>query len=326
MRTKEQRLQLYKAKLERRGPELVKLIKEGWRSIQTTSLQVGMWLLEFRDGEYWKKHHTTFNEARDELFGISERYGQFLIKGAETVKSLPPSLQAEITTESQARALSVAPPEQRAKIVEKLSKNGGVTAEKIEDIVSRIAQKTEPQRNVTKQVTNPNNCSGRDLVNTESEMGSKPKTSIPKKDKKVFYDVPGIPIPDDALKWWEEAWDDKEEEHKDVPKVQDILTQISKLKSIVVGGREKGELRWLKVTNSIADTFDSLRSLISEAKPYAVCTTCQGVPSLQKEGCNFCKSTGLISKWQWETQSRQEVKDIVLRRAADLKKERENVH
>jgi len=105
------------------------------------------------------------------------------------------------------------------------------------------------------------------------------------------------------------------------------LSAITKLKSKVVGGREiKGEYHWLKVTNSIADTFGSLYSLISEAKPYAVCTTCMGSPSLQPEGCNFCKNTGLISKWQWETQSRKEIKDMMLLRAADLKKERENVH
>jgi hypothetical protein len=147
LRTKEQRLQLYKSKIARRGDELVRLIKEGWKSIQTTSLQVGIWLLELRDGEYWKKTHTTFNEFRDEVFGISERYGQFLIKGAETVKSLPDHLQREITTESQARALSNAPPEQRAKLIEKLSKNGGVTGKIQNRTIVRVQKLKNQSRN-----------------------------------------------------------------------------------------------------------------------------------------------------------------------------------
>jgi hypothetical protein len=318
MRTKEQRLQLYKSKIDRRGTELVKLIQDGWKSIQTTSLQVGIWLLELRDGDYWKKTHTTFNDFRDEMFGISERYGQFLIKGAETVKSLPTHLQREITTESQARALSIAPPEEREKIVEKLSKNGGVTAEKIEQLA---AKKPEPKP-AKEEKPKPNNCSGGDHANTESETPSKPKTP-PKEKPKVELDENDYPIPDDALPNWEKSWG---KEHEKDLKVQDILTQISRLKSVVVEGRKSGELRWLKVTNSIADTFGSLYSLISEAKPYAVCTTCMGSPSLQPDGCNFCKNTGLISEWQWNTQSRKEVKDMMLRRAEDLKKERENVH
>ena len=308
MRTKEQRLQLYKSKLERRGPELVRLIKDGWKSIQTTSLQVGMWLLEFRDGEYWKKNHTTFNEARDELFGISERYGQFLIKGAETVKSLPPSLQAEITTESQARALSVAPPEQRAKIVEKLAKNGGVTAEKIEDIVSRITQKNEPETNVTKPVTYPNNCSGRDLGKTESEMGSKPKNTTSKKDTKVELDKVGIPVPDEALPYWSrysEVWG--------------LMEKISDVKCAIEKAKLDGDPMYAGVSNNFVVEMRSAYAHIKDgALPYAVCTQCMGTPSLQPDGCSFCKNTGLIPEWRWNTQSIKEVKEMRIKIAADL--------
>jgi hypothetical protein len=212
------------------------------------------------------------------------------------VEALPDNLKEKIIQQAQARVLIDVPEKDRPEVIQRAEKNGDLTPKNL-----TLARQQLEQSHHTESVPKG-----------DKRVSVKPE---PKTLKKVYYDEIGIPLPDDAIPYWERRQE-----------VQDVLTQISKLKSIVVTGREAQDHQWLKVSNSIADTFDSLRSLISEAKPYAVCTTCQGVPSMSETGCNFCRSTGLISKWQWDTQSRKEIKDMMLMRAADLKKERENVH
>jgi hypothetical protein len=281
--------------------ELVEQFKNGWAS-------AGAALQELHDGEYWKDTHTSWIAFCKDNFGISKTKLYEILKYTEVVGSLSKENQTKITHIDQALALLKAPEKERNKIVEKAENNGGLAADNLRVHVAKPARVKPPKSKPETVLNSGQSSSG----NTES----KPTKKI---ENKIFYDENEYPLPDEAIPWGKESERGKE--------VQEVLSAITKLKSKVVGGREiKGEYHWLKVTNSIADTFGSLFSLISEAKPYAVCTTCMGSPSLQPEGCNFCKNTGLISKWQWDTQSRKEVKDMMLRRAADLKKERENVH
>jgi hypothetical protein len=294
-------------KRRKRRDELITIVNNGIRD-------VGKALIELRDDEHWKDTHNSFSDFCKDNFKISKTYLYDVIKGMEVIASLPKDVRSKITNEGQARALAKLPESKRVGAILSAEKNGGITAESLLSHAAKPTAKPVPPKSAIADSTFPEK--------SEPQTSSKHKSTLKEKPK-VWLDENNYPIPDDALPWWEKAWG---EEHEDDLKVQDVLSKISDLKSIVVGGREKREFRWLKVTNSIADTFDSLRSLISEAKPYAVCTTCMGSPSLQSEGCNFCKNTGLISKWQWDTQSRKEIKDMMLRRAADLKKERENVH
>lgn len=286
------------AKRKRRREELIKLVNSGISD-------VGKALMELRDDEHWRDTHNNFSDFCRDNFEISKTYLYDTIKALELIASLPKSVRPKITNERQARALISIPEKERPSVILDCEKNGGITAENILAHSKTNTPKTKP--------SSPPLADSTLSKKTGSLQPPKPKIKIPEDDM-------GIPLPDDAIPWGKDSDRGKE--------VQRVLTEISRLKSIVVGGREKGEYHWLKVTNSITDTFGSLFSLISEAKPYAICTTCMGSPSLQPEGCNFCKNTGLISKWQWDTQSRKEVKDMMIRRATDLKREREaaNVH
>lgn len=295
-------------KRAKRRQELINIVHHGFDV-------AGEALRELRDDEHWKDTHNTFAEFCKATFNISKTKLYVIIRTLEVVVALPKELQSKITNEAQALALLKVDPNARAKAIVECEKNGGVTAENILLHGAKKISSGDKKTNVTSPVTECGIPHSTLSEKTESKIAPKSKPTPSKKEKIVIYDDNGTPIPDDAIPYWNRRQE-----------VQEVLTQISRLKSIVVGGREKQDRQWLKVTNSIENNFDSLRSLISEAKPYAVCTTCMGSPSLQPEGCNFCRSTGLISKWQWETQSRQEVKDIVMRRAEDLKKERENVH
>jgi hypothetical protein len=296
--------------MEGRGKELVRLIKTGWHSIQTTSLQVGLWLLEFRDGGYWKKTHTSFNDFRDEVFGISERYGQFLIKGAETVRSLPEHLQSEITTESQARALSVAPVESRQKIIEKLSKNGGVTAEKIEQLITKTEEKEESKNRTIVR--------GEISDKSESETDSEPSThtvttpvtnhpSKSKSKKEILYDKVGTPIPGDAIPFWNRRQE-----------VLALMDAISNVKCAIEKAKQTEDALFAGVSNNfIVDMRSAYTHLKDGALPFSVCTQCMGSFTLQKSGCSFCRNTGLIPEFRWNTQSMKEMKEMVLKNNAE---------
>ncbi len=290
------------AKLDRRCDELVKKVKLG---LDTLALD----LQELRDDEHWKRHgFSTFADFCKDNFSISKTKLYTVFRGLEVIARLPKQLQSKITSDAQVLALAKLPENKRAEAIEKAESNGGISAENITLHAAKKATKTSVTSPVTEFRTRNSPTSQSQPVTNQNKK--KDKTAV------VLDDI-DTPIPKDALEWWER-----------MQEVQDILTEISHLKSIVVGGQKDRIKQWLKVTNSIADNFDSLRSLISEAKPYAVCTTCMGSPSLQPEGCNFCRSTGLISKWQWDTQSREEVKKIRLLSNADLKSKREaeNVH
>lgn len=298
--TKRDRFAVEKPDRAKRRKELIDQFAKGCD-------MVGSSLQELHDDRHWEDTHTSWVGFCREVLGISKTKAWKMLRYTEVVAGLSTQNQSKITNMEQALALLKVPEKDRDRVISKAENNGGITADNLRFHSAKPAVK----KNVTTPVTHGSESEPSSSGNTESKPASKP----PKPTKVVLYDEVGIPVPDDAIPYWNRRQE-----------VQDILTQITKLKSVVVGGREAQDCQWLKVTNSIENTFDSLRSLISEAKPYAVCTTCQGVPSLQPEGCNFCKNTGLISRWQWDTQSRQEVKDIVMRRAADLKKERENVH
>jgi hypothetical protein len=283
-----------------RRKELIEQFKNGWQS-------AGLALQELHDDEHWKDTHTSWIEFCKDNFGISKTKLYNILKYTEVMGSLSKENQSKITSIDQALALLKAPEKDRNKIVEKAENNGGLAADNLRVHGAKPAR-VKPEK--PKPPTVPN--SG------QSTSESAESKTTKKTEKKIFYDEIETPLPDEAIPWGPDSERARE--------VQDVLSAITKLKSIVVNGQRDRVLQWLKVSNSIADSFASLYSLISEAKPYAVCTTCMGSPSLQPEGCNFCKNTGLISKWQWDTQSRKEIKDMMLMRAADLKKERENVH
>lgn len=130
-------------------------------------------------------------------------------------------------------------------------------------------------------------------------QAAKPRGRV---ERQIILDDVGTPVPDDALPFWNR----KQE-------AQDLLSDISRIKSIITTGGETMDPFYCRVGNSVIYELQTVYQLLLELKPYAVCTQCQGSPSLQPDGCNFCKNTGLISKHQWDTQSMAEVKAMRLK-------------
>lgn len=115
----------------------------------------------------------------------------------------------------------------------------------------------------------------------------------------VMVDEKGFPIPDEALPFWNRRQE-----------IQDMLTTLSQIRSKIEKALSEKDPMYGIVTNGILADLKSAYSHINQVKPYAVCTTCHGRPSLRKGGCGFCLGSGLISKFRYEVQATSEIRDI----------------
>lgn len=279
--------------MERQGRELFKTIQDGLNRIETDYLTVGMALSKFKAGEYWKKTHTTFGDFRDEIFGISERYSQYLMKAADAVLSLPDRLQLKVTNATQARAIADVPEKDRVSAIDEASKKGELTAKNILAAVSKnghTPQKPKPPK--------PNNSSGSDPAPTESETPQKPKFT-PKEKPEIITDKVGTPMSAEALPYW-----GKRDE------VQAFLTRISNLRTDFKKAAKGDQPLYSRVYQNTLDYLSRAYHVISDCKPYTLCTRCMGSPSLQPEGCSFCGSTGMISRIRWKNNADPRVKQL----------------
>lgn len=98
-----------------------------------------------------------------------------------------------------------------------------------------------------------------------------------------------------------EIWNRRQE-------LQDLMTQVSRMKSLVETGRANKDPLFMPIQNFISTQFDALHYSLMLAKPYAVCTACQGHPVEAK--CTFCFGTGLIGKKAYEDQTAIELKSV----------------
>lgn len=189
-------------------------------------------------------------------------------------------------------------------------------------ILEEISSSSNPSKsvNLTDLVpdsrTNTDKPPGNPRVSTKARKPSKKPTveaqEVPaeaRKDaaesgpKPEFDDI-GTRIPNEALPFWR---------RKD--EVQEILTQLSRIKCTVEKAKLEGDCMYGKVSNGVVDNLSLAYNQLLEAKPHVVCTDCQGRPSTKPDGCSMCGNKGLISKYQADTQSRREVLDIRMKAA-----------
>lgn len=113
---------------DERLAELEKLIAKG----QKTFVEVGLALAEIRDLRLYKREYGSFSEYCQVKWGWEKRYTQYVIAGAEAVKSLPEGTRTLVHHETAARELAKAAPEQRAGVVQAIVDQGKpVTAKEI---------------------------------------------------------------------------------------------------------------------------------------------------------------------------------------------------
>lgn len=126
--------------------ECEKIIQRGFN----TFVEVGQALLEIRDSRLYKMDYSTFEDYCRERWGVTKVHAYRLMDASEVIGNLQSNqLVTFPVTESQARPLSVLPPEIQAKAWQKAidtAPNGKVTAAHVQDVVENIIRGYRKER------------------------------------------------------------------------------------------------------------------------------------------------------------------------------------
>lgn len=132
----------------------------------------------------------------------------------------------------------------------------------------------------------------------EPEKPTNHEPTVKKPDEPVILlDKTGCRIPEKAVAIWNRK-----------PEAEHVLSFIDAVKDEMEAVKDSKDPLWSEVAfNSVMADLDRLRTALSCAVPYAVCTTCQGqLP----ESCTFCTGRGMISKWRWDYAVPEDVKKL----------------
>jgi hypothetical protein len=90
--------------------------------------------------------------------------------------------------------------------------------------------------------------------------------------------------------------------------VQELLSALSKIRGMVRHAQDQDDPLYRELSHSAAQSYaDQLYTSLKQAKPFAVCPTCQGqVP----DKCIFCKGRGFVSEYLWNTCVTREDKEF----------------
>ena len=251
--------------------ELEKTIARG----QKTFVEVGRALAEIRDLRLYKREYGGFAEYCQAKWGWNKSYAYYMIDSAEVVKALPEKVSTLVDTETAARELGKAPPEQRAGIIEAVVAEGTpVTAAAIKRHLPPPMVRSEPKGS-----------------------GAATKPPPPPPPPSQVLDGTGWPIPTQLIPLWQRS-----------SEVQEMLTSISRVKGALRTAQETKDKLFAEVSFSSAlSQLDQAWADIKTAKPFAVCPTCQGQLPDQ---CTLCKGRGLISEHRWNACVTREDKEF----------------
>jgi hypothetical protein len=193
-------------------------------------------------------------------------------------------------------------------IRKELEANGRVKAEVVrEGADSKERRARQPQSapegdNVKTNLENSKLEAVTQTVEAVKEVLSSPAVAAPEKaNGHHIYDEEGYPITRIAAKYWN---------RKD--EVQKLLSGISLLKGQLMKWCESRDPMYYGISfNRALDGISDLYQNIAGAKPYALCTECEGHPEVKAGGhCAMCGGKGLISKFAWDNLAPQEKKDM----------------
>ena len=128
------------------------------------------------------------------------------------------------------------------------------------------------------------------------------RRTIPPPPSQVV-DATGWPIPTQLIPLWNRGGE-----------VQEMLTILSRVRGVLRSAQDNKDVLFAEVNFSSAlSELNQAWTNIKTAKPYAVCTGCQGqVP----ENCTLCRGRGFISEFRWKMFVSREDKAFRLRAKA----------
>lgn len=276
------------------------------RVVNTGVENIGSALIELRDEEHWKDAgYSSFHEYCKNVFKLSKTYLYDIIRGLENISKLPKEIRPKITNSSQALALSKIPEKRWIKAILAAEKNGGITAE---SLLLHGAKNITPKKTETK--TSESVITDSPISESQQVTNEKPQNTPSEQDKTIVFDRVGTIVPYDAIPYWK---------HRQI--VQDVLTQISKLKSKINESTEGVENLWSKHKQHGEEYLTRAYSYLSDALPHAVCLQCQGSFTFQPQGCSICGNTGFISEYRFNHYLPKELREIRMRSNQDCAKQ-----
>jgi len=114
-----------------------------------TFVEVGLALMEIRDGRLYRAEYGTFEEYCRERWGWGRNYTNKLIASAEVIENLGTTVPILPATERQARPLAALEPEQQREAWERVletAPNGKITAAIVTQAAKEIRQERTEQR------------------------------------------------------------------------------------------------------------------------------------------------------------------------------------
>ena len=245
---------------------------------RTTFMVVGMAFEKVRaEGLYKLRGFTTMMEWYESI-GYSKQHAIRLRRDALAVNSLPKGMHELIADEGAANELAKLPEPLRLAIVTEASSGGKkpITAKEIKKhtpvpVRNKMASKPEPERPAGS------------LPQRKPAQAAKPE---PKKAKVEVLDQTGFPVPPECLESWKRGIE-----------VQHLMTYVSSIRAGIKQAETNSDQLWAEVNfGSVLGLTNQLYSELECARPYAVCTTCNGI--IFKD-CGDCKGRGFVSKFYW---------------------------
>ena len=276
---------------ERLG-ELEKVIAKG----QKTFVEVGLALAEIRDVRLYKREYSGFEEYCRKKWGWTRQHAYRLIEAAPVAKC-----HQLVTNESVARELARVEPTRRAGVVQEIVEAGQpVTAAEIRrhlpppPMVRRAADSAVGGKSGAPKVSPIGDTFGEGGDGRDGTDGT--NGAVPPPPGQVL-DATGWPVPTQLIPLWQRG-----------DEVQEVLTNLSRLKGLVRSVEEKRDMLYAEMHFSSAlAQLEQLWADFKTAKPFAVCPTCQGqVP----DQCTLCRGRGLISEFRWNTCVTREDKEF----------------
>lgn len=121
-----------------------------------------------------------------------------------------------------------------------------------------------------------------------------PTAAKPPKDEEVkvievaevILDDTGCEIPEDLVPLWNRR-----------NEITEHLSALSDLKCAVAKALKDEDPLYFEINNSLVSMLQNCYGTMQLAKPFAVCTSCNG---RNKDKCALCKGRGLLSKYRYE--------------------------
>lgn len=257
-------------------------IASGIRAWRESTETFAILFSEARETEIWREKYSSLKEFCEKECGITARWGRALAETTVMVGQILEAQKAELIPLKSATSLA------NPKILTPA-------------LAVPLKGLSAPEKALAFQAASEHAKGGIPTVKGMKEAVQ--KLADKKAEKEAQKDDPRdmelYRIPDEALAVWARRGEP-----------QELMTAVSKIKCLIEDAREKEDPLYMRNSQSLIAGLTQVYSLLDSCRPYAVCTSCEGRPSVQKAGCSTCGNSGMISRFQWTQASRVEIKAI----------------